>query len=137
MTFNERALKKELAKRGFESVSIRGRSPDGRVEVEANKLHPLPIDGDAPPSGGKPLYAPIPVTLSVALDKGGRVQSIAGGTPDAPSIAAAASHVRMLRDTQQLADPSADRASGKRTTHAIELDQEGRQVVRRKRFSIS
>jgi hypothetical protein len=137
MTFDEQALKKELAKRGFESASIRGRSPDGRIEVEANKLHPLPIDGDLPSSGGKPLYAPIPVTLLVALDKGGRIESISGGTPDAPSIAAAASHVRMLRDTQQLADPSAGRLSGKRTTHAIEVDREGRQVVRRKRFSIS
>jgi hypothetical protein len=137
MKFDEKKLKKELAKRGFESASIRGRSPDGRVEVEANKLHPLPIDKDAPPSGGKPLYAPIPVTLSVALDKGGGIQSIAGGAPDPPAIAAAASYVRMLRDTQQLADPSADPASGKRMTHAIEVDHKGRQVVRRKRISIS
>jgi hypothetical protein len=137
MKFDEQALKKELAKRGFESVSIRGRSPDGRVEIEANKVHPLPSDADAPSSGGKPLYAPIPVTLSVALDKRGRIASMSGGTPDPPAVAAAASHVRMLRDTQQLADPSADQASGKRTTHAIEVDQEGRQVVRRKRFSIS
>jgi hypothetical protein len=136
MKSDEQALKKELAKRGFESVSIKGRSPDGRMEVEANKVHPLPLEGAAAASGGAPLYAPIPVTLSVALDKRGRIESISGDTPDPSSVAAATSHFRMLRDTRQLADPSAGDTSGKRTTHAIEVDQQGRQVVRRKRFSI-
>jgi hypothetical protein len=43
----EKALTAELAKRGFESISVKREHPDGRVEVEANKLHPVPVEGGA------------------------------------------------------------------------------------------
>ena len=36
----EQALKAELAKRGFETVSIKRELPGGRIQVEANKLYP-------------------------------------------------------------------------------------------------
>jgi hypothetical protein len=42
---NEQALKKELAKRGFESVSIKRELPGRRVEVGANKLYPVHVEG--------------------------------------------------------------------------------------------
>jgi len=41
----EQALKTELAKHGFESISIKRELPGGRVEVEANKLHPVHVEG--------------------------------------------------------------------------------------------
>ena len=41
---NQQALKTELAKRGFESISVKRELPDGRVEVEANKLHPVHVE---------------------------------------------------------------------------------------------
>ena len=40
----EKALKTELAKHGFESVSLKRELPGGRVEVEANKLHPVHVE---------------------------------------------------------------------------------------------
>ena len=40
----EQALKAELAKRGFESVSIKRELPGGRVQVEANKLYPVHVE---------------------------------------------------------------------------------------------
>ena len=40
----ERALKAELAKRGFESVSIKRELPGGRIQVEANKLYPVHVE---------------------------------------------------------------------------------------------
>ena len=134
MAFDEQALKKQLAKRGFESVTVRGRPQEGSVQVEANTLHPLATDS---PSGGKPVYAPIPVTLSVALDKRGRVQSIEGGTPDSSSVAAAATHFRTLQDNRQVADASTEPAAAAKMTHAIEVDAQGKQVLRRRRFSIT
>src|SRR6266540_2182781 len=67
---NEQALKKELAKRGFESISIKRELSGGRVEVEANKLYPVHVEGN------ESIYAPIPVSLSVELDARGRVKSI-------------------------------------------------------------
>jgi hypothetical protein len=42
---NEQALKKELAKRGFESISIKRELPGRRVEVDANKLYPVHVEG--------------------------------------------------------------------------------------------
>ena len=38
---NEQALKAELTKRGFESVSVKRQLPGGRIQVEANKLYPV------------------------------------------------------------------------------------------------
>jgi hypothetical protein len=126
----EKALTAELAKHGFESVSVKRELPGGRVEVEANKLHPVHVEGD------ESIYAPIPVSLSVELDARGRVKSIAGDTPNPAAVADAAHYVKTLRDSGQLAAPGEQQpASG--VTHWIERDQEGRQVLRRKRFSIS
>ena len=65
----EKALKTELAKHGFESVAVKRELPDGRREDDANKLHPVQVEG------GETIYAPIPVSLSVALDTRGGVKS--------------------------------------------------------------
>jgi hypothetical protein len=59
----EKALTTELAKRGFESVSVKRELPGGRVEVEANKLHPVHVEA------GESIYAPIPVSLSSSLTR--------------------------------------------------------------------
>src|SRR4029450_10368619 len=93
----EQALKTELANRGFESVSVKRELPGGRVEVEANKLYPVHVEG------GEAIYAPPPVSLSVELDARGRVKSIDGGTPNPAAIADAARYVKTLRDSGQLA----------------------------------
>jgi hypothetical protein len=127
---NEQTLKKELAKRGVESISIKRELPGGRIEVEANKLHP--VHG----VGNESIYAPIPVSLSVELDARGRVKSIYGDTPNPAAVADAARYIKTLRDSGQLAAAGEQQpASG--ITHQIERDEKGRQVLRRKRFSIS
>jgi hypothetical protein len=127
---NQQALKTELAKRGFESISVKREHPDGRVEVEANKLHPVPVEG------GETIYAPVPVSFSVALDAGGRVKSIDGGNPSPAAVADAARYIKTLRDSGQLA-AAGERAPAPGVTHQIERDAQGRDVLRRKRFSIS
>jgi len=125
---NRQALKTELAKRGFESISIKRELPGGRVEVDANKLHPVHDEG------GEAIYAPVPVSLSVELDGRGKVKSIAGDTPQPAAVADAARYMKTLRDSGQLAVTGGTSARG--ATHQIERDAQGRQVLRRKRFSI-
>jgi hypothetical protein len=126
----EKALKTELAKHGFESVSVKRELPGGRVEVEANKLHPVHVEG------GESIYAPIPVSLSVELDARGRVKSIDGDTPNPAAVADAARYVKTLHDSGHLASAGEQQpAAG--LTHQIERDEQGRRVLRRKRFSIS
>ena len=125
----EKALKMELAKHGFESVAVKRELPDGRLELEANKLHPVHVEG------GETIYAPIPVSLSVALDTRGGVKSIDGGTPNPAAVADAARYVKTLRESGQLA-AAGEQQPAFGPTHQIESDAQGRQVLRRKRFSI-
>ena len=127
---NQQALKTELAKRGFESIAIKRELPGGRVEVDANKLHPVHDEG------GEAIYAPVPVSFSVALDAGGRVKSIEGGDPSPAAVADAARYMKTLRDSGQLAVAGGG-TPARGETHHIERDAQGRQVLRRKRFSIS
>jgi hypothetical protein len=126
----EQALTTELAKRGFEAVSVKRELPGGRVEVDANKLHPVHVEGN------ESIYAPLPVSLSVELDARGRVKSIDGDTPNPAAVADAARYIKTLRDSGQLAGPG-ERQPASGLTHQIERDEQGRQVLRRKRFSIS
>ena len=126
----EQALKAELAKRGFESVSIKRELPGGRIQVEANKLYPVHVEA------GESIYAPVPLSMSVALDPRGRVKSIDGDTPKAAAVADAARYIKTLRDSGQLAGPG-ERAPASGPTHQIERDEQGRQVLRRRRFSMS
>jgi hypothetical protein len=125
----QQALKTELSHRGFESVSIKRELPGGRVEVEANKLHPVHVEA------GEAIYAPIPMSLSVELDARGRVKSIAGDTPNPAAVADAARYLKTLRERGQVSSAAEQPAAG--PTHRIERDEQGRLVLRRKRFSIS
>jgi hypothetical protein len=126
---NQQALKTELAKRGFESISIKRALPDGGVEVEANKLHPVHVEK------GEAIYAPVPVSLSIKLDARGRVKSIAGDTPKPAAVTDAARYMKTLRDSGQLA-AAGEAVPARGVTHQIERDAQGRHVLRRKRFSI-
>src|SRR6516225_8563724 len=72
----------------------------------------------------------------VELDARGRVKSIDGGTPDPAAVADAARYVKTLRDSGQLA-AAGEQPPASGLTHQIERDAQGRQVLRRKRFSIS
>jgi len=123
----EKALKTELAKHGFESVSLKRELPGGRVEVE-DKLHPVHVEE------GESIYAPIPVSLSVELDARGHVKSIDGGTPNPAAVADATRYVKTLRDSRQLA-AAGEQQPAPGLTHQIERDKQGRQVLRRKRFT--
>ena len=116
--------------RGTNKWPTKRELPDGRIEVEANKLHPIPVEGH------EPVYVPIPVSLSLGLDARGRIQSIDGDIPSLAAVADASRYVATVRDTGQLA------SAGQQTpvaglTHQIERDKQGRQILRRKRFSIS
>ena len=92
----EQELKAQLAKRGFESVSIKRKLPGRRIQVEANKLYPVHVEA------GESIYAPVPVSLSVELDARGRVKSIAGDTPTPAAVTDAARYIETLRDSGQL-----------------------------------
>jgi hypothetical protein len=70
------------------------------------------------------------------LDARGRIESIDGDTPSPAAVADAARYVKTLRDSGQLAATGQQQpAAG--VTHQLERDEQGRQVLRRKRFSIS
>ena len=76
------------------------------------------------------------MALSVELDARGHVKSIDGDTPDPGAVADAVRYIKSLRDSGQLAAPG-EREPTSGVTHRIERDEQGRQVLRRKRFSMS
>jgi hypothetical protein len=115
----EQELKAQLAKRGFESVSIKRELPGGRIQVEANKLYPVHVEA------GESIYAPVPVSLSVELDARGRVKSIAGDTPTPAAVTDAARYIKTLRDSGQLTSTGEQQSAGG-VTHQIERDEQGR-----------
>ncbi|HTO49820.1 MAG TPA: hypothetical protein VML91_19460 [Burkholderiales bacterium] len=124
---DEKNLRAALAKRDLELVSVDERSPDGTIVATANRLHVVP-DPD-----GKPLYAPIPVTLRIQCDERGNVRTVAGETPEAAAIADAARFVKSLADNRQLAAGEGPVPPG--ATHQVEIDAKGRRILRRRRFS--
>jgi hypothetical protein len=124
-------LEAQLTRRGFESIAL-ARPAAGEVRVEANKLYPLPVPGK------EPIYAPIPVSASVKLDKGGRIESIAGDKPSDRSVAEAVHFFNGLRERGEVVDEDAPKAEASpRPTHRIVRDEQGRRVLRRQRMSMA
>jgi hypothetical protein len=60
----------------------------------------------------------------------------AGDTPTPAAVTDAARYIKTLRDSGQLTS-TGEQQSAAGVTHQIERDEQGRQVLRRKRFSIS
>src|SRR5260370_539982 len=89
---SQRALKTELAKRGFESMSIKRELPGGRIEVEANKLHPVHVEA------GGPIYPPVPGAFAVALAPRGGPKSIDGRAPRSAAVAESGRLCKALAD---------------------------------------
>ena len=131
------SLEEQLAHRGFDSASVVRTLQDGAVEVHANVLHPLPIGGQ------DPVYAFVPVDLTVAVDKSGEIRVVAGGVPAENCIADATRFVQNLRDQGQVTDESEKNLAATKhegrpapgVTHQIRRDKMGRRVLQRTRFT--
>jgi hypothetical protein len=133
------SLEEQLAGRGFESASVVRTLHDGAMEVHANVLHPLPIGGQ------DPVYAFVPVDLTVAVDKKGEIRTITGGVPTEDCIADATRFVQSLRDHGQVTDQSEENLAATKhearpapgATHQIRRDEKGRRVLQRTRFTVA
>jgi hypothetical protein len=131
------SLEEQLARRGFDSASVVRTLQDGAVEVHANVLHPLPMGGQ------DPVYAFVPVDLTVAVDKKGAIRVVAGGVPTESCIADAARFAQSLRDQGQVTDESETNSAAAThearpapgVTHQIRRDEKGRRVLQRTRFT--
>jgi hypothetical protein len=133
------SLEEQLARRGFDSASVVRTLQDGALEVQANVLHPLPIGGQ------DPVYAFVPVDLTVAVDKSGEIRVAAGGVPTENCIADATRFVQSLRDQGQVTDESDKNLAATKhearpapgVTHQIRRDEKGRRVLQRTRFTVA
>jgi len=128
-TTDVKRLRAALAERDLELVSVSEPSPDGSLGATANKLHLVPGPG------GKPLYAPIPVSLRIQRDESGNIRTVTGDKPEASAVADATRFVETLFANNSLAD--ADGVAPPGATHQVEIDSKGRRILRRRRFSVS
>lgn len=129
------SLDDQLALRGFDAASIVHKLSGGKLEMSANRLHPLPG------GGSDPVYASVPVSFTVTLDKNGVIKEVAGGTPTQNSIDEASRYLKMLQDTGQIRDDSEKGSStagaqgfASGVTHEIRRDEKGRRLLQRLRF---
>jgi hypothetical protein len=129
------SLDDQLASRGFDAASILRKLPGGKLEISANRLHPLPGGGD------DPVYASIPVNFTVTLDKNGVIKELAGGAATQNSVDEASRYLKMLQDTGQIRDDSKKESStpsahgfASGVTHEIRRDEKGRRLLQRVRF---
>ena len=123
----EPILKSELSRRGYEYLRIRRRLSDGVFDVDARKLLPV---AQAVHSG---LHVRIPVILKLSLDEENNILGMEGGEPDSKSVVDAEHFVKTLVDNGQL-----DGIAGKTVaspSHEIIVNEQGKQVVSRKKFS--
>ena len=138
----EQALKADLAKRGFESVSIKRELPGGRIQVEANKLTPCMSRRASRSTRPSRCRYRLSLTRAVVSSRPAALQRLfldarqAGDTPNPAAVTEAARYIKTLRDSGQLTSTGEQQSTGG-VTHQIERDEQGRQVLRRKRFSIS
>jgi hypothetical protein len=126
MAITEAGFSQELGKRGFELKSY-SQSDDGSFEVQASKLYSVLVNG-------QDLFVPVPVTLSVTLDKDDHVLSVKSNEADLQSVTSAEQFVKTLADNNQI-----DGLSGQslpNATHKIEVNSQGQKVVKRQGYSL-
>ena len=102
----------------------------GRITGRGRKLHPV---GSVPGSGKEGLHVLLPVEVEVEMDDEGRVQGARAGEPEPEVVSDAAAYVESLEANRQIAHDPGPLPPG--ATHQVEKDEEGRSVLKRRRFS--
>jgi hypothetical protein len=120
-------IRRALAERDIESPVLLQVSGDGTLQIGANRLVALALEGEQ-----AALYAAVPVTISINLDGAGEVLSVSGDSPTADAVADAADFIRALKHRGALrAEPPAKGTA--RQTHEVIVDARDRRIVRRAR----
>jgi hypothetical protein len=114
---------------GLRPLSIDRRTADGRIRARARLLHPLPDRGP----GAAGTYVEVPVSADIQLDGQGRIAAVRRAEPSAEDLAEATHLIETLEANKQIAHTEGSLPPG--ATHQLEVDAEGRRVVKRKRFS--
>lgn len=122
----ESLLKKELAMKGFEWIAASAAGTN-QLQVEANKLQPVLEEGK------DPVFVTLPVSLIISVNKKGHIQSIGENGISPEILTDAVNFAKTLVANHQLDGYQAQAIPG--ATHAIEVNEYGQKIIRRKRFS--
>jgi len=109
--------------RGLEDAAVTG--ANGRYHARARALARVDALGG--------VHVSLPIEAHVAVGASGGIESVSGGEPDAASRDEAIAFVRGLIANGAIAPEGGGPAPG--ATHRIVVDEKGRRVVRRARFS--
>lgn len=124
---SESALKNELSKYGYHSIKNIVHKDADILKLEANKLHPVYI------GQGDPLYVQVPVPLSVILTAKNKIKKIEEDSSALGNYKSAEKFVETIVQNNQL--QGLGDVDNNSTTHKIEIDKEGKKVIKRKGFS--
>lgn len=127
MALTEVSLAKELEKQGYELLSFSWKGED-KLEVYANCLHPVIVHEK------EQVFIPVPVTLDLELDDHQKISALNSRVSDDETLKHASSFVRTLIDNGQVY--GLDGQNAVNTSHKIEINDKGQQIIKRKGFSI-
>lgn len=120
-------IKEQLRQKGYEMLNYT-QEADGSLAVNANKLHPVTLDGD------KQCFIPIPLSLQVHVDSNSKITTLSS-LEDEKSLENDADHfVRNLADNQEIGGDGLSAVPN--ATHHVDINEDGLPVIRKKRVKL-
>lgn len=114
----------------MESLTIGEIKKTGVIEGRAKKLFPVTLDVRGTQ---ETVELPFPVNVEISLDEEGRVRDISSDQPDPEALAESEHFLKTLEANKQLSrDTKAKRGD---ETHELKVDEKGRKVLSRRRFT--
>lgn len=114
----------------MELVSVSdGSTKANRIEGRAKKLFPVNVKVRG---AQESIEVPFPVNVEISLDKDGRIRDVSSDEPDPEALAESAHYVKTLEANKQI---SRDKKTQGNETHGLQVDEKGRKVLTRRRFT--
>jgi hypothetical protein len=100
------------------------------IHGRAQKLFPVPLELG---NQQETIAIPFPVDVEISLDKQGMLRSVTYDDPDPEAVAESALFVKTLAANKQISQGGGSLKGNE--THELRLDQKGRKVLQRRRYT--
>lgn len=114
----------------MELVSISDSRETGVIEGRAKKLFPVNLKA----RGMKEtVELPFPVNVKISLDEDGKIRDVTSDEPDPEALAESEHYLKTLEANKQISRETKTKRGDE--THELKVDEKGRKVLTRRRFT--